>query len=234
MRYNARQTGAQQDIKFHQATGTAVAITKRMYPLNVYMGDDGLDNCGRKVLSVTVVKLFSDPYTKLFHEVGNRSVVRRQIGADMAHILAKAAWNRVKMFAQILTNYLVDAQIPDRLFAWLHTFVSSKLLFLVILNAFLLVINMIEIFSAIIIVVPIIVPVAMNYGIDPIHLGVIFLLNLELGYMTPPLGLNLFLSSSRFDRKLPELYSATMRFWFILLGVLALVTYFPAFFFLNP
>ncbi len=133
-----------------------------------------------------------------------------------------------------LTNYLIDAQIPDRIFAWLHSFVSSKILFLLILNAFLLVINMVEIFSAIIIVVPIIVPVAMNYGIDPIHLGVIFLLNLEIGYMTPPLGLNLFLSSSRFDKKLPELYAATMPFWFILLGVLALVTYFPSFFFLTP
>lgn len=132
------------------------------------------------------------------------------------------------------TNYLIDAQIPDRIFSWLHSFVSSKILFLLILNAFLLVINMVEIFSAIIIVVPIIVPVAMNYGIDPIHLGVIFLLNLEIGYMTPPLGLNLFLSSSRFDKKLPELYAATMNFWFILLGVLALVTYFPALFFLTP
>ncbi len=132
------------------------------------------------------------------------------------------------------TNYLIDAQIPDQIFAWLHSFVSSKILFLVILNAFLLVINMIEIFSAIIIVVPIIVPVAMNYGIDPIHLGIIFLLNLEIGYMTPPLGLNLFLSSSRFDKKLPELYAATMSFWVILLGVLALVTYFPALFFIKP
>ncbi len=132
------------------------------------------------------------------------------------------------------TNYLIDAQIPDKIFSWLHSFVSSKILFLVILNAFLLVINMIEIFSAIIIVVPIIVPVAMNYGIDPIHLGIIFLLNLEIGYMTPPLGLNLFLSSSRFDKKLPELYAATMSFWLILLGVLALVTYFPQLFFIKP
>jgi len=90
----------------------------------------------------------------------------------------------------------------------------------------------VEIFSAIIIVVPIIVPVAMQYGIDPIHLGVIFLLNLEIGYMTPPLGLNLFLSSSRFNKKLPELYLATLNFWLILLGVLALVTYFPGLFFI--
>ena len=132
------------------------------------------------------------------------------------------------------TNYLIDAQIPDKIFSLLHSFVSSKVLFLVILNAFLLVINMIEIFSAIIIVVPIIVPVAMNYGIDPIHLGIIFLLNLEIGYMTPPLGLNLFLSSSRFDKKLPELYAATLSFWCILLCVLGLVTYFPALFFIHP
>ncbi|HAH30876.1 MAG TPA: C4-dicarboxylate ABC transporter [Elusimicrobia bacterium] len=125
------------------------------------------------------------------------------------------------------TNYLIDAQIPDKIFAWLHAFVSSKIVFLLILNAFLLVINMIEIFSAIIIVVPIIVPVAAQYGIDPVHLGIIFLLNLEIGYMTPPLGLNLFLASSRFNRKLPELYRATWSFWLLLLGMLALVTYLP-------
>ena len=86
---------------------------------------------------------------------------------------------------------------------------------------------MVEIFSAIIIVVPIIVPVAVQYGIDPIHLGTLFLLNLEIGYMTPPLGLNLFLSSRRFDKRLPDLYRATMPFWAVLLVALALVTYLP-------
>ena len=125
------------------------------------------------------------------------------------------------------TNYLIDAQIPDKVFAWLHTYVASKVLFLILLNAFLLVINMIEIFSAIIIVVPIIVPVAAQYGIDPIHLGIIFLLNLEIGYMLPPLGLNLFLASSRFNKKLPELYRAIGPFILILLAMLALVTYLP-------
>ena len=126
-----------------------------------------------------------------------------------------------------LTNYLIDAQIPDRIFAWLHAFISSKIVFLMVLNAFLLVINMIEIFSAIIIVVPIIVPIAAQYGIDPVHLGIIFLLNLEIGYMLPPLGLNLFLSSSRFNRKLPELYRAVGPFLLLLLLMLALVTYLP-------
>lgn len=125
------------------------------------------------------------------------------------------------------TNYLIDAQIPNRIFAWLHSFVDSKIIFLLILNAFLLVINMIEIFSAIIIVVPLIVPVAAQYGIDPVHLGIIFLLNLEIGYMTIPLGLNLFLSSSRFEKRLTEVYSAVIVFWLILLVMLGLVTYFP-------
>lgn len=127
-----------------------------------------------------------------------------------------------------LTNYLIDAQIPDAIFAWMHSFVESKFLFLVLLNIFLLIINMIEIFSAIIIVVPIIVPVALQYGVDPIHLGVIFILNLEIGYMLPPLGLNLFLSSSRFNKKLPELYGTIVPFLLLLLAVLALVTYVPA------
>ena len=126
------------------------------------------------------------------------------------------------------TSYLIDAEIPQKLFDWLHVYVSSKVLFLLLLNAFLLVINMIEIFSAIIIVVPIIVPVAAGYGIDPVHLGVIFLLNLEIGYMLPPLGLNLFLASSRFHKKLPELYRATGPFLLILLAMLALVTYLPS------
>ena len=125
------------------------------------------------------------------------------------------------------TNYLIDAQIPDTIFAWLHTYVSSKVIFLILLNAFLLVINMIEIFSAILIVVPIIVPVASQYGIDPVHLGIIFLLNLEIGYMLPPLGLNLFLSASRFHKRLPTLYRATGPFLLILLAMLALVTYLP-------
>lgn len=126
-----------------------------------------------------------------------------------------------------LTNYLIDAEIPDRLFAFMHAYVSSKVGFLALLNAVLLVVNMVEIFSAIIIVVPIIVPVAAQYGIDPIHLGVIFLLNLEIGYMTPPLGLNLFLSNRRFDRPLGELYRSVAPFWLVHVLVLAAITYIP-------
>jgi len=127
-----------------------------------------------------------------------------------------------------VTSYLIDEQIPMKLFAIISQYVSSKLVFLVILNLFILVMNMVEIFSAIIIVVPIIVPVAMGYGVDPIHLGVIFLLNLEIGYMTPPLGLNLFLSSLRFEKQLTSVYRAVLPFFLLLLAVLLLITYFPA------
>lgn len=126
------------------------------------------------------------------------------------------------------TNYCIDIELPDKLFSWLQTFVSNKIFFLVILNAFLLVINMIEIFSAIIIVVPIIVPIAAQYGIDPVHLGVIFLLNLEIGYMTPPFGLNLFLANSRFNAPLTKLYGAVIKFWLMMIVALLIVTYFPA------
>lgn len=127
-----------------------------------------------------------------------------------------------------LTSYMIDAEIPTRIFSWLNDRVQSPVVFLALLNAFLLVINMIEIFSAIVIVVPIIAPVAAQYGIDPVHLGAVFLLNLEIGYMTPPLGLNLFLASRRFDRPLPVLYRAVMPYWLILVAALAATTYLPA------
>ena len=127
-----------------------------------------------------------------------------------------------------LTSYMIDADIPGRIFAFLHEHVKSPWGFLALLNVFLLIVNMVEIFSAIVIVVPIIAPVATQYGIDPVHLGALFLLNLEIGYMTPPLGLNLFLSSRRFDKPLPVLYRAVLPFWILLVGALMVVTYWPA------
>jgi C4-dicarboxylate transporter, DctM subunit len=126
-----------------------------------------------------------------------------------------------------VTSYVIDAQIPMKLFAFISQYVSDKFVFLIILNLFILVMNMVEIFSAIIIVVPLIVPVAMQYGVDPVHLGIIFLLNLEIGYMTPPLGLNLFLSSLRFGKPLTEVYRTVLPFFLLLVSVLLLVTYFP-------
>lgn len=126
-----------------------------------------------------------------------------------------------------LTNYLIDQQIPMLMFQFIHRYVTSQLVFLILLNLFLLVINMVEIFSAIIIVVPLIVPIAMQYGINPVHLGVIFLLNLEIGYMLPPLGLNLFISSLRFEKDIVKIYRAVLPFLAIALIALLIVTYMP-------
>ncbi len=126
-----------------------------------------------------------------------------------------------------LTNYLIDAQIPQRLFEWIRQYIENRFMFLILLNMLLLVINMIEIFSAIIIVVPLIIPIANQYGVDPVHLGIIFLLNLEIGYMLPPLGLNLFIGSLRFERPMTAMYRVTLPFLTILLIMLLLVTYYP-------
>ncbi len=128
-----------------------------------------------------------------------------------------------------LTSYLVDAQIPDQLLAWVETHIDSQLVFLLALNVLLLVLgSVLEIYSAIIILAPLIAPMGVAFGVDPIHLGVIFLANLELGFLFPPVGLNLFLSSSRFNTPLPQLYRHVLPFLIILgIGVL-LITYLPA------
>ena len=127
------------------------------------------------------------------------------------------------------TNYLIDAQIPDRALEWVQTHIESKYVFLLALNALLLVVGcMMDIFSAILVVVPLIAPMGEAYGVDPVHLGIIFLANLELGYLTPPVGLNLFLSSYRFGQPLTRVYRSVLPFLLILLGGVLLITYVPA------
>jgi tripartite ATP-independent transporter DctM subunit len=127
-----------------------------------------------------------------------------------------------------LTNYLVDQEVPVHLFEFTKSFISSSTMFLVVLNLFLLVVGMMmDIFSAIIVVVPLIKPIADAYGIDQIHLGIIFLTNLEIGYLTPPVGLNLFISSLRFNQPVFSVVRATLPYIGILLLVLILITYVP-------
>ncbi len=127
------------------------------------------------------------------------------------------------------TNYLIDTEVPTRLFAWIRAHVSDRLTFLVLLNAFLLVLGtMLDVFSALVIVIPIILPVAVGYGIHPVHLGIVFLANMQIGYFTPPVGMNLFIASYRFDRPVLELYRATLPFFFLLLAAVLVITYWPA------
>jgi tripartite ATP-independent transporter DctM subunit len=125
------------------------------------------------------------------------------------------------------TNYMIDSEVPQRLFALVReyvdaqTFLAALLVFLLILGAIL------DIFSATVLVVPLVLPVAMQYGIHPIHLGIVFLAAMELGYLTPPVGLNLFISSYRFDKDIAEVCAATAPFLLVLLVCVVIIAYIP-------
>ena len=126
------------------------------------------------------------------------------------------------------TNYLIDAEIPSRLIQWVQTHVQSKYLFLLLLNGALLVVGaLMDIFAAILVVVPLIKPLAAAYAIDPVQMGIIFIANLELGYLHPPVGINLFLSAYRFKKPMGTIIWATLPFLFILMGTVLLITYVP-------
>jgi tripartite ATP-independent transporter DctM subunit len=126
------------------------------------------------------------------------------------------------------TNLMIDAQLPMKILAVIEQHISSPIEFLLLLNLFLLVVGAImDIFSAIIVVVPLILPLAMRYGIDPVHLGIIFLANLEIGYSTPPVGINLFIASQRFEKTIVTLFRSTLPYLAIMVIWLMMITYIP-------
>jgi tripartite ATP-independent transporter DctM subunit len=127
------------------------------------------------------------------------------------------------------TNFLIDAEVPMKMFGLIQTYIANKIVFLILLNVLLLLLGAIlDIFSALVIMVPLILPVAISYGIDPIHLGIIFLANMQIGYFTPPVGMNLFIASYRFEKPVAEIYKATIPFMIVLLLAVILITYWPA------
>lgn len=128
-----------------------------------------------------------------------------------------------------LTNYLIDAEVPYAIFGWMQSTVQSKLVFLLLLNVFLLVVGcLLDTFSALIVAVPLIAPIAQAYGVDLLHLGIIFLVNLEIGYWTPPVGMNLLIASFRFKRPVSLLYLVSVPFLGLLLLALLVITFVPA------
>jgi C4-dicarboxylate transporter DctM subunit len=128
------------------------------------------------------------------------------------------------------TNYLIDAEVPMKLFNLIKAYTDSPFIFLILLNLFLLVVgSLLDIFSALIVVVPLLTPVASAYGINPIHLGIIFLANLQIGALTPPVGTSLFISSLRFEKPMSKIITASLPFIVVLLSVLAIITYVPWF-----
>jgi C4-dicarboxylate transporter DctM subunit len=130
--------------------------------------------------------------------------------------------------ATVLTTYFIQAEIPETLFHFLNKYVHTQVGFLLVLNVLLLIVGcLMDIFSAIVVAVPLIIPAAAQFHIDPYHLGIVFLLNLEIGYLLPPAGLNLFIAAFRFNRPITELYRAVIPFILLMALALGLVTYIP-------
>ncbi len=126
------------------------------------------------------------------------------------------------------TNYLLDAEIPARLLKYIQAHVHEAGSFLLLLNLFLLALGMmLDIFSALVIMVPLILPIALGYGINPVHLGIVFLANMEIAYLMPPMGMNLFIAMYRFDRPMLEIFRAVLPFVAILAAAVLVITYWP-------
>jgi tripartite ATP-independent transporter DctM subunit len=161
-------------------------------------------------------------------------VIRREIPVSSLPRIVRESMVLVGAILMILgmslasTNYMIDIEVPQRLFGLISQYVSAPTTFLIALLIFLLLVGAIlDIFSATVLVVPLILPVALEYGIHPVHLGIVFLAAMELGYLTPPVGLNLFISSYRFDRDIAEIYWATVPFLLVLLFCVVLITFLP-------
>jgi len=154
---------------------------------------------------------------------------RRLPGIIIESVIVSGAIIIILGFALGFTGYLVDEEIPGRLLGYLVNLTENKYYFLAGLNLFLLAVGcLMDIFSAIVIIVPVIVPIAVQYGIDPVHLGIIFLLNLEIGYSTPPVGINLFIAGLKFGKPVTQLYRASVPYLLIMLLLLAAITYIPS------
>lgn len=161
-------------------------------------------------------------------------LIRREIGFKQLPLVMRDSMKLVGAILLILavsiasTNYMIDAGIPEQIFAVIQQHISNPITFLLLLTLFLLVLGMmLDIFSAIVIMIPILLPIALQYGIHPVHLGILFLANMQLGYFTPPVGMNLFIASFRFKKPVTELYVATLPFFFILLACVLIITFWP-------
>ena len=161
-------------------------------------------------------------------------VIRREISVRKLPIIVKEAMMLVGGILLILgtafalTNYLIDAEIPTRLFDWVQTHVSQKWVFLLVLNVFLLFFGMLlEGYPAIVVLTPLVLPIASGYGMDPVHFGILFLANLQIGLFLAPLGMNLFISAYRFQRPVTEVIRASWPFFLLLWACALAITYIP-------
>jgi C4-dicarboxylate transporter, DctM subunit len=209
----------------------ALALPELMIPFGVIIGLVGFGFSLPEIAALTVV------YTVVL-ELG----VARLIPGWGAPLAPRVLWTTSReaiamvgaifiiIFASTaLTDFMVNAEVPKRIVAWTQLHVESRIVFLLAINVILLVVGTVmDIFSAIVVVLPLIAPIAEKYGVDPYHLGVIFLLNLEVGYLHPPVGLNLFITSVKFRRPITEVMWATIPFLVTMIVALLTITYVPA------
>jgi C4-dicarboxylate transporter DctM subunit len=182
------------------------------------------------ILAVSEAAVVTAVYVLVVEVLVYREIPLRRLPAVMRESMVLVGGILIILGASLAsTNYLIDAQVPMRLFEVVTAHVTSKLTFLVLLNVFLLVLGtMLDIFSALVIVVPLLLPVAAGYQVDPVHLGIIFLANMQIGYCTPPVGMNLFIASYRFEKPVVTLYRAALPFLVLLLASVLVITYWPA------
>ena len=163
-------------------------------------------------------------------------VVHRDIGVrrDLLRILVDASVMIggimiILAAAMGLTGYLIYADIPTQATEWVKSGITSPWVFLLALNGFLLIAGcLLDIFSALVVIIPLILPIALAFGVDPIHFGIIFLANMQVGYLTPPVGMNLFLASFRFERPLLDVCLASLPFFLLSLVAVLIITFVPA------
>ncbi|MDR1802032.1 MAG: TRAP transporter large permease subunit [Treponema sp.] len=182
------------------------------------------------ILSLVEVSAVSAVYVFIVEVVIHRDIAFR----DIPKVFLKAVpiiGGILSIFAmaKALSYAIVDSNVPENLVFWMQQTIESKFVFLLILNLILLVVGcLMDIFSAIMVVLPLIIPLGQLYGIDPVHLGIIFIVNLEAGFLTPPVGMNLFLASYRFKKPFAEICRYVLPFLAVRLVVVLLVTYIPA------
>jgi len=168
-------------------------------------------------------------YTVVLEVVALRMLKPRQLWETSHEAMAMVGAIFIIIFCStVFTNYMITAEVPTKLVEWTQEHVESRVAFLLAINVILLIVGTVmDIFSAIVVVLPLIGPIAKAYGIDPYHLGVIFLLNLEVGYLHPPVGLNLFITSVKFQRPITEVMWATIPFLVTMIVALLTITYVP-------
>ncbi len=215
-------------------TSFLLALPELFVPFGVIIGlASGIGLPEVAALTVLYTVLLEVGFSRLLTRLGvawGKPLDPRVLWTTTREAMAMVGAIFIIIFASTaLTNFMVTAEVPKKLVQWTLDHVESKLVFLLAINLMLLVVGTVmDIFSAIVVVLPLIAPIAKAYGIDPYHLGVIFLLNLEVGYLHPPVGLNLFITSVKFQRPITEVMWATIPFLVTMIAALVVVTYVPA------